>query len=119
MPDANTPPPVPAKSDSEEKIWIILSHISLLLGVGFILPLIVYLVKKQDAPNTAEHAKEALNFHISVYIYGIVSFFLCFVIIGFPMLVVLGIGSVVLAIIACMKAADGQFYRYPLTIRLV
>ncbi|MGK0197767.1 MAG: putative Tic20 family protein, partial [Yoonia sp.] len=56
---------------SDEKLWSVLSHLSLLLGVGILLPLIVYLVKKGDSPAVAEHAKEALNFHISVYLYAI------------------------------------------------
>ncbi|MEO5913460.1 MAG: DUF4870 domain-containing protein [Luteolibacter sp.] len=68
---------------------------------------------------TAEHAKEALNFHLSVYLYGIISFFLCFILIGIPMLIILGLASVVFAIVACIKASDGLFYRYPLTIRLI
>jgi len=34
-------------------------------------------------------------------------------------LIVLGLGSLVLAIIATIKASDGLCYRYPLTLRLV
>lgn len=113
-----TTPPVIVKS-SDDKIWIILCHLSLLIGIGFLLPLVVYLVKKQDAPSTAEHAKEALNFHISVYIYGFVSVLLCFIFIGIPLLFALMIGSIIFSIIAAIKASDGQFYRYPLTIRLI
>lgn len=115
----NTPPPLPPAGGSDDKIWIILCHLSLLLGVGFLLPLIVYFVKKQDAPLTAEHAREALNFHISVYLYAFVSLLLCFVFIGIPLLIVVVIGSIVCAILACIKASEGQFYRYPLTLRLV
>jgi uncharacterized Tic20 family protein len=113
------PPPLPSSGNSDDKIWIILCHLSLLIGVGFILPLIVYFVKKQDAPLTAEHAKEALNFHISVYLYGFVSILLCFVFIGIVLLPIVIIGSIVCAILACVKASEGQFYRYPLTIRLI
>jgi uncharacterized Tic20 family protein len=114
-----TPQPLLPSSSSDDKIWIILCHLSLLLGVGFLLPLIVYLVKKQDAPLTAQHAREALNFHISVYLYGFVALLLCFVLIGIILLPAVGIASLVLAIVACVKASEGQFYRYPLTIRLV
>jgi len=117
-PGTSTPPPLPTLS-SEDKIWVILCHLSLLLGVGFVLPLIIFLVKKQEAPRTAEHAKEALNFHISVYLYGIVSVVLCTVLIGFLLLPVIGIGAIVYAIIAAVKASNGEFYRYPLTLRLV
>jgi len=94
-------------------------HLSLLLSIGLILPLVVYLVKKQDSPLTAEHAKEALNFHISIYIYAIISVFLSLLLIGIPLLIAISIGSIVCAIIACFKASEGQFYRYPLTLRLV
>lgn len=113
------PPPLPQTLTSDDKIWVILCHLSLLIGVGFLLPLIVYLVKKHDAPVTAEHAKEALNFHISVYLYGFISVILCFILIGFPLLMIIAVGSLVLAIIAAFKASEGEFYRYPLTIRLV
>ena len=113
------PPTMPASSNSEEKLWIILSHLSLLLGVGFVLPLVVYLVKKQDSPLTAEHAKEALNFHITLVLYGIVSGLLCIIAVGFILLPLLLIASVVCAIIASVKASEGQFYRYPLTLRLI
>ena len=105
--------------NSDDKLWAILCHLSLLLGVGFLFPLVVYLVKRQDSPIAAEHAKEALNFHISVYIYGIASVLLCFVLIGIPLLIAVIVGSLVCAIIACIKASEGQLYRYPLTIRLV
>ncbi len=114
-----TPPPPPSSTGSDDKIWIILCHLSLLIGVGFLLPLVVYFVKKQDAPLTAEHAREALNFHISVYLYAFIGFLLCFVLIGVPLLVVLSIGAAICSILACVKASDGGFYRYPLTIRLI
>jgi uncharacterized Tic20 family protein len=116
------PPPLPEEPllvSSDDKIWVILCHLSLLLGIGFVLPLIVYLVKRQDAPATAAHAKEALNFHISVYLYAFISVLLCTILIGFLLLPVIAIGSIVCAILACIKASNGEFYRYPLTLRLV
>lgn len=113
------PPPVPPAATSDDKLWIIFCHLSLLFGVGFLFPLIVYLVKRQDSPLTAEHAKEALNFHISIYLYLFASFLLVFVFIGFLTGFVVIIMGFILPIIACLKASEGQFYRYPLTIRLV
>jgi uncharacterized Tic20 family protein len=112
------PPPLsPPATNEGEKLWIILSHLSLLLGVGFLLPLIVYLVKKDSNPVTAAHAKEALLFHISVILYVIISIVLMFVFIGVLTLFAVLVMAVVCSIIACVKAADGQFYRYPLTLR--
>jgi uncharacterized Tic20 family protein len=116
----NPPPPQPSPSrNSNERIWIILCHLSLLLGFGFLLPLVVYFAKKQDEPLTAEHAKEALNFHITVYLYGFVALLLCLVVVGFLLLPAVALASVVLAIVACVKASEGGFYRYPLTLRLI
>lgn len=121
MTDQPEPPPIPSPApiQSDDKLWIMLCHLSLLLGVGFLLPLIVYFVKRQDAPLTAEHAKEALNFHISIYLYAFISFLLVFVFIGIPLIFAVVIMGLVLPIVACLKASEGQLYRYPLTIRLV
>ena len=107
-------PPRPANSD--EQLWIVFSHISILIGVGILLPLIVYLVKKDDSPRVSEHAKEALNFHISVMIYSFVCGVTC---VGAPLIPIIVIGGMVLAIIAATKASDPIPYRYPLTLRLV
>lgn len=116
-----TPPPIVAATpaNSSDKALIILSHLSALIGVGFILPLIVWLVKKNEADIVAAHALEALNFHLSLLIYTICAIPLCFIVIGIPLLVVMGLGSIVLAIIAAVQASDGKFYRYPLTLRMV
>src|SRR4051794_32385984 len=121
--DQPPPPPLPLPQSptlsSDDKIWAVLCHLSLIIGVGFLLPLIVYLIKKQDSPVAAEHPREALNFHISVYLYGFVALLLCFVLIGIPLLVLIALGSLIFAIIAAIDASHGTFYRYPLTIRLV
>ncbi|WOO41276.1 DUF4870 domain-containing protein [Rubellicoccus peritrichatus] len=115
--ESSIPPPIEMTSD--EKLWAILSHISLLLGVAIILPLIAYLVKRGDSAIVAEHAKEALNFHISLLIYTIVCIPLVFIFVGIFLIIGISIASMVLCIIATIKASNGEFYRYPLTIRFV
>ena len=109
----------PLARQGSDKIWSMLSHLSALLGVGFVLPLVVYLAMRKESEYVATNAREALNFHISVLIYAVCCIPLVFILIGIPMLIVLGLGSLVLAIIATVKASDGQCYRYPLTLRLV
>ena len=110
---------VPATHQGNDKIWSMLSHLSALLGVGFVLPLVVYLAMRKESEYVATNAREALNFHISVLIYAVCCIPLVFILVGVPLLLVLGLGSLVLAIIATIKASDGQCYRYPLTLRLV
>ena len=109
----------PLAPKGSDKIWSMLSHLSALLGVGFVLPLVVYLAMRRESEYVAANAREALNFHISVLIYSLCCIPLVFLLIGIPLLIVLGLGSLVLAIIATIKASDGQCYRYPLTLRLV
>jgi len=109
----------PLTPKGNDKIWSMFCHLSALLGVGFVLPLVVYLAMRHESEYVADNAREALNFHISVLIYSLCCIPLVFILIGIPMLIVLGLGSLVLAIIATIKASDGQCYRYPLTLRLV
>lgn len=119
--DIITPPspPQPPRHSSEEKVLVILAHLSALLGVGIILPLIVYLVKKTEPGVAAGHAKEALNFHLSLLVYSIGALLLSFVGVGFLLFPIIAIGGLVFAIIAAVKASEGVLYRYPASIRFV
>src|SRR5437868_4925385 len=92
---------VPAGND---KIWSMLSHLSAFFGVGFILPLVVYLAMRRDSEYVAANAREALNFHISILIYVLCCIPLAFILIGIPLMILLGLGSLVFAIIAAVKA---------------
>lgn len=103
---------------SDERTMAILSHV-LCLVVFFWAPLIIYLVKKDDSKFVAEHAKESLNFQISLVIYGIISAILIFVIIGIFLLWALYILSIILIIIATIRASESKLYRYPFCIRLI
>lgn len=105
---------------SGNKLLSIFCHLSLFLGIGFLLaPFIVWLVTRNDKTLVSENAREALNFHISLLIYWVCC--LPFALIGVGLLLggAIWIAGVVLAIIACVKSSEGTVYRYPLTIRLV
>lgn len=115
------PPPLTALT-SNDRLWAVLCHISYLFGmavISFVFPLVVYLVMGPDAPYVKHHAREALNFHLSVLVYLVVCVPLLFILVGLPLLVVIGVGGLVLSIIAAVKASDGVMYRYPLTIPFV
>jgi uncharacterized Tic20 family protein len=118
-------PQTPLPQAPEFRTWIVLCHASALLGFfipwgGHILaPLIVWVLKRADSTEVDEHGKESLNFQISMLIYNIIAGFLCLVLIGFVLLPILHILNVVFVIIASLRASEGGFYRYPLTIRLL
>jgi uncharacterized Tic20 family protein len=110
------PPLAIARTD---KALIILCHLSSLLGIGIVLPLIVWLVVKNENTFVSDHAKEALNFHLSLLIYTLANIPLVFIGIGLPIFALIALFGLIFAIIAAVKASDGVFYRYPLTIRLI
>ena len=118
-PPALTVSPAAAPSNSGDKALIILCHLSAFLGVGFILPLIVYLIKKDEPGPAAAHAREVLNFHLSLLLYAVCAIPLVFVVVGVPLLMLIALASFVCAIVAAVKASDGVLYRYPCSIRFI
>ena len=76
-------------------------------------------MKKDESDFIAEQAKEAMNFQISMTLYILVSILLIFVVIGIPILIGVVFFDIVMAIVAAVKANEGEVYRYPFTIRLL
>jgi hypothetical protein len=117
-------PPTPSTS-SDVRTWTVLCHASALLGLFFHFlghlggPLIVWLMKRGDSPEIDAHGKESLNFQISMLIYDAVAAILCIVLVGIPILIALWVLNTVFVIIASVKASEGKFYRYPITIRFI
>ena len=103
---------------SDERTLAILSHALTLLG-GIFAPLIIYLLKKDDSTYVTEHAKESLNFQITILLAVFISIPLIFIIIGVFMLIAIGILSFIFVIIASIKASDNRSYRYPINIRFI
>lgn len=100
---------------SDEKTMALLAHV-LTLVAGFLAPLVIYLVKKDESSFVTAHAKESLNFQITVFLAIIVLFV---TIIGAALVVVVGIVTLVLVIIATIKASEGKLYKYPVNLRLI
>jgi uncharacterized Tic20 family protein len=116
-------PPSPAAADANARQWAMIAHLSalagLVIGLNWLGPLIVYLVKKDEHPFIADQSREALNFNLSVFIYLIASAILIILVIGILLLPAVAIAWLILTIIAAVRANNGEPYRYPLTIRLV
>lgn len=107
-----------AQVSSDERSIAILTHV-LSIFFPILAPLIIYLVKRNESRYVGEHAKEALNFGISMCIYGLICLPLILIIIGLFFLIALGIASFIIHIIAAVKAADDVLYRYPFAIRFI
>ncbi len=109
----------------QEQNWAMICHLSALAGFvipfGNILgPLVVWLLKRAEMPLVEQHGKEAINFQITVSIAAVISFLLMFVLIGFVLIAIVGVGALVLTIMAAVKVSNGQYdYRYPWSLRLL
>ena len=109
---------------AEDRQWGLFAHLSALSGViipfgNIIGPLVVWQVKKDTSAFAANQGKEALNFNITVALAFVVAFILSFVLIGLLLMPLIGLAWLVFAIIAAIKANNGEYYRYPFTLRLV
>jgi uncharacterized protein len=108
--------------EQQTRQWAMFLHLSLLLGlslVGFVVPIVIWQVKKAELPELDRHGKIVVNWIISSLIYGFVSFILAFVLIGIPLLILLGVLTVVFPIVGGIKANNGEVWRYPLSIRFL
>ncbi len=92
-----------------------------LLGIltGFLAPLVIYLVARDDQPFVKHHAAESLNFQLTLLIGYIVSAVLMLVLVGILTFFVVAIGGLVLSIMATVAANRGEWYRYPINLRMV
>jgi uncharacterized Tic20 family protein len=110
--------------NKDERMWGMFCHLFALGGfivpLGNIIgPLVAWLIKKDEYPFVDDQGKESLNFQISIIIYLIISGILSLLIIGFLLMAAVGIFSLVMVIIASIKANDGEAFRYPLCIRFI
>lgn len=107
--------PQPPVSVSDEKTWGVLMHIGSLF-LGFLAPLIVWLIYRERSQTLDQQGRTALNWQISAMIYAVVSSVLMFVLVGFVTIFVVVILDLIFCIIAAVKAGDREAWKYPLAI---
>ena len=122
--ESNEPSMGGGEPGAEERQWAMFAHLAALIGFvipfGTIIgPLVVWQMKKEQMPFVAEQGREALNFQITVGIAFLVSALLSVIIIGFLLMPIIGIGALILTIIAGLQANQGNHYEYPINWRLV
>jgi uncharacterized Tic20 family protein len=102
----------------DARTWAMLCHL-LAIFTGFLAPLIIWLIKKDEEAFVNDHGKEALNFQITVAIAMVVSWLLMVAVIGCFLMPAVWIVDIVFCILASIKANSGQAYRYPVSIRFI
>jgi len=117
-------PAIETTPSKDERTWAMLCHFSTYIGFIFpfgniIVPLIIWLSKREDLPLVEDQGREVLNFQISMTIYFIISGILCIILIGIPIVIGLIIFDFIITIVAAISANDGKSYRYPINLRLI
>ena len=107
---------------SKRKLLSLICHGTNLFSISFVsvaIPLAIFFVS--DDSVVKDNAKEALNFHLNMWVYGIIAGILCLVLIGYVLLLILAIISLVFPILALIQTfnnPDGTF-RYPFIFRIL
>jgi uncharacterized protein len=110
-------------TDSERN-WAMFCHLSAFAGFffpfgGIVGPLICWLSKKDESVWVYVNGRDSLNFQLSILLYMTLTIPLCFILIGIPIIGVLVTLKVICIIIASIKAARGESFRYPLSIPFI
>ena len=111
----------------DDHLWALLSYL-LTFVAGFIAPLVVYLVKKDESPYVRFHSAQSLNMAITGLIYGfgglvfglvlgIATHGLALLLIV-PLFIAYALAHLVFLILACIKANQGELYRVPAVVAL-
>lgn len=114
----NKPNQITVSSQMDEKTWTILLHLSQFCGfliplAGLVVPIVLWQIKKNESPLIDQHGRIIANWMITAFIAGVVFFMLSFILIGIPLLVLLGVLCIVFPIIGAIKANDGIAWPYP------
>ena len=129
---AAPPPPAPNPapgasfgSNIDGKQWALFLHLSQLINFviplgGIVAPILIWQLKKPEFPGLDAHGKMVTNWMISAFIYGIAGTLLNMLFcIGLIILIPLAIAAIVFPILGGLKAKDGIFWKYPLTIEFL
>ncbi len=104
--------------------WTLILHLSQYVGLlipfgGFIAPIIIWQNKKEEIPQLNDHFKNIMKWQFSMLMHVIVSTIFLVVLIGFVLLVFLGIVWLAFPLIGAIRANKGELWHYPLTIKLL
>ncbi len=78
--------------------------------------LVLWLVRKDESPFVDDHGRETVNALISFVIYHFIAIVSVIGIVALPVLYVVGVVNLIRGAVA---AGRGEFFRYPMTMRLL
>lgn len=105
-----------------ERTYATFTHLTLLLAhaaIPVVPALIMWLIKRKDSPFLDDHGKEAVNFQISLVIYIVLSAILSVILVGFVLMALVYVLGIVGMIMGAVAANRGEYFRYPMCLRLI
>jgi uncharacterized Tic20 family protein len=114
------------QGSADDRNWILIAHFGGAIGafvggtlMGWVAPLVAMVARGNVSPAVRAEAVKALNFHILWGIVGLVGAALICVGIGILIAGAAWVIATVLGVIAGVKAANGEPFDYPLTVRFI
>ncbi|MCR9182876.1 MAG: DUF4870 domain-containing protein [Flavobacteriaceae bacterium] len=113
---------IPLRKDNQ---LLLITHLSQLLTYvtgfgGLLVPIIIWAVNKDKIEGLDQHGKEIINFQLSMILFALICIPLILVLgLGILGLIILGIISFVFPIVNGINASNGNFSKYPFTIRFL
>ena len=116
---------VDERSESWERTYATLIHggavVCCFIGIPIVLPLIMWLVKGKESPLVDDHGREQVNMQISVILMTLICVVLAIPTLGIALLflMVYYVVTVIGVVRGMIAASNGEYFRYPMTIRLI
>jgi len=102
----------------EDPVILSLLHLSGLFILLFP-PILIWLWNRDKIRYIREHAIDVINFQLSMLIFLIPGGLLAIILIGIPIVIILGFYSSVIIIVNTIRVLNNQPYRYPLSIHIL
>ena len=116
----------PGRPDAEERQWAMIGHAAgaaslVVTGgtAGWLVPLIIWLIRRDQGGFAAEQAKEALNFQITTFLLVLIALPLMCIAVGFLIIWAIPICSLIFSIIGAVRTWEGEAYDYPINFRIL
>ncbi len=109
---------------SDERTMAVLSHVAAFLGYAvpfgqLIAPYVILLIRRGESDFVVHHARESLNFQITITVSLLVALVLTSMWIWYLLLPAILVYSAVMVLVAASRASRGELYTYPFALRLV
>ena len=108
----------------DERSYCAMMHVAQFAGIvlplaGFVLPIVMWQMEKDNSENVNKHGKMIVNWMISLVVWSIIASVLIFLFVGVPLIIALLILNLVFVVKGAIAANKGEFFKYPMTLNVI